>query len=64
MSVFRGDVNVILNRLVRDGIIAGFQTSFDKLKPTTKCVGIAVRVAVRDALGRFADQVQVTVKGG
>jgi hypothetical protein len=26
----RGDVNVILNELVQDGIIVGFSTNFDK----------------------------------
>jgi hypothetical protein len=71
----RGDVNVILNGLIRDGVIAAFETSFDKLKTTTKRVSIrvvapstnnpdAVKRAVVAALGRFAADVSVTVKAG
>lgn len=70
----RGDVNVILNGLLREGVIAGFETSFDKEAPA-KRVGItvvagtamspkAVEKAIRAALDRFSDQVSVTVKPG
>jgi F420-dependent methylenetetrahydromethanopterin dehydrogenase len=70
----RGDVNVILNGLLREGVIAGFETSFDKEAPA-KRVGItvvagtamspeAVEKAIRTALDRFSDQVIVTVKPG
>ena len=69
----RGDVNVILNGLVRDGVIAGFETSFDKL--TTRRVRItvvapsanspeAVERAVTTALDRYAHDVNVEVKTG
>ena len=69
----RGDVNVILNRLVREGVIAGFQTSFDDrttgVASVTVVVGSAVNPeaalsAVRAALDRFAGQVHVTLKAG
>ena len=66
---------MILNRLVRDGVITGFETSFDKMKTTAQRVRItvvapstnspaAVKHAVAAALDRFADDVSVSVKGG
>ena len=69
----RGDVNAILNDLVRRGVIAGFQTNFDD--KTTGRVAITVvarpdinpkvtRLAVRTALQQFFPQVRVTVKAG
>jgi hypothetical protein len=69
----RGDVNAILNGLVRDGVIAGFQTSFDSdyaLAPrvrVTVLVGSAVKPdvvksTVAEALDRFKDRLSVRVK--
>ena len=40
----RGDVNIILNRLIREGVIAGFVTTFDSKDPRTRRVRIAVTV--------------------
>ena len=68
-------MNVILNGLVREGVIAGFETSFEKLKATKKPVRItivatsanspeSVKHAVATALDRFAQDVSVTVKAG
>ena len=71
----RGDINAVLNGLVRDGVIAAFETSFEKLKPTKLPVRITVvapsanspegvKHAVTTALNRFAKDVSVTVKAG
>ena len=71
----QGDVSVILNGLVRDGVIAGFETSFSKDDPRTRRVRIEVTVdsatapdaakrAVEHALDRFSVMVSATVKAG
>ena len=69
----RGDVNVILNGLVRDGVIAGFSTNFgENPKERAKVVVVAgsatnpkvVKLAVRTALQRFSLDVVVSVKPG
>ena len=71
----RGDVNANLNGLVRQGVIAGFETSFGSKANVTKAVHIALTLdsatapdaakrAVIHALDRFSDIVRVTVKAG
>ena len=72
---FRGDMNAILNGLVREGVIAAFETSFEQLNATKLPVRItvvapsanspeAVKHAVITALNRFGDEVSVMVKAG
>jgi hypothetical protein len=74
-SYIRGDVNAILNALIREGVIASFETSFDSKANATKPVHIVVTVdsatapdaakrAVMHALDRFSSRVRVTVKAG
>jgi hypothetical protein len=70
----RGDVNVILNRLVREGMIASFETSFDDRESTGRARVIitpastvdreAVKRTVTAALKRFSGAITVTVKAG
>lgn len=72
----RSAVNVILNGLVREGIIAGFETKFGAnaatASPPVRVVVLAgsatdpgmVRFAVAGALERFGDEVMVEVKAG
>jgi hypothetical protein len=69
----RGDINVILNRLVGEGVIAGFTTSFDDKSAGRVAISVVagsatnpkvVRLAVRTELKRFLDQVTVVVKPG
>ena len=73
-GTLRGNLNLILNGLIRDGVIASFETSFGE-KASTKPVRItvvapsanspeAVKHAVTTALNRFAKDVSVTVKAG
>lgn len=70
----RGDVNVILNGLIGEGVIAAFETNFDDLEaagrvritvvPPDADDPQAAAAAATSALGRFADRVSVTVKTG
>ena len=69
----RGDVNAVLNGLVREGVTPGFQTNFDdktndRITVTVVASGNTnpnvTRLAVRAALQQFAPQVRVTVKAG
>ena len=68
----RGDVNAILNRLVREGVISAFQTNFGTpaeaygvhviVTPASVTDREAVRRAVAQALDSLSEQVTVTVK--
>ena len=69
----RGDVNVILNRLVNEGVFAGFETTFDdKTFGRVEIIVVAgtatnpkvAKLAVRTELKPFLDQVTVVVKAG
>jgi hypothetical protein len=70
----RGDINKVLNGLVREGVISAFQTNFDGpseafgvhviVTPTTATNREAVRNTVAQALGALAREVTVTVKPG
>jgi hypothetical protein len=68
-------VNVILNGLVRQGVIAGFTTGFERRADMTKPVHVAVTLdsatspdaaerAVMHALARFSSRIRVTLKAG
>src|SRR4051812_22816152 len=69
----RGDVNVVLNRLVRDGVIADFQTTFDEeshrrrvriaIVPGAATNPELVRSTVKVALERFSEAVQLSALG-
>lgn len=70
----QGDINIILNGLVRDGVIAGFSTNLGENSPN-ECPKITVvpstatnpkivKLAVRTALQQFLREVAVTVKAG
>jgi len=69
----RGDVNAILNKLVRDGMIVGFRTNFDLRTPAepelTVFAGAAldherVEEVVCEALEALPETIIVTVKAG
>ena len=70
----RGDVNVILNRLVREGVIASFETSFrDReaigrtrvtITPGSAVDAEAAKRTVTAALEHFSDAIAVRVKAG
>ena len=70
----RGDINKVLNGLVRDGVIVGFQTNFGTpaepygvhviVTPAAATNREAVRHAVANALTPLSEQVTVTVKPG
>ena len=69
----RGDVNVILNKLVREGIIVGFSTNFDTRSTAEPEVTVIAGTAmdhgrVQDAVCRALEPVPetiiVTVKAG
>jgi hypothetical protein len=70
----RGDVNVILNRLVREGMIASFETSFNDreatgrarvtITPASTVDPEAVKRTVAAALEPFSGAITVTVKAG
>jgi hypothetical protein len=70
----RGDINKVLNGLVREGVISAFQTNFDGpsealgvhviVTPTSATNRDAVRKTVAQALGALAREVTVTVKPG
>ena len=72
---FRGDVNIILNRLVREGVIAAFQTRLDSpfalvrrlhvfVVPGSAMDPTAAKRAVMRALEDCSDLVSVRVKAG
>jgi hypothetical protein len=72
-NYLRGDVNVILNKLVQDGIIVGFSTNFDKRSTAQPEVTVVAGTAmdhkrVEDAVCRALEPVPetiiVTVKAG
>jgi len=68
----RGDVNAILNRLVREGVISAFQTNFGTpaeaygvhiiITPGSATDRDGVRRAVAAALDGLSEQVTITVK--
>ncbi len=68
----RGSVNVVLNRLVREGVITGFRTNFDQQGgATTPHVTATVaeewsleaaRALIVDALTEVASGIDVTVE--
>jgi len=68
----RGDVNAILNRLVREGVISAFQTNFGTpseafgvhiiITPPSATDREAVRRTVGQALDGLSEQVTITVK--
>lgn len=68
----RGDVNAILNRLVREGVISAFQTNFGTpaeaygvhviITPGSATDGERVRRTVSQALENLSEQVTITVK--
>lgn len=68
----RGDVNAILNRLVREGVISAFQTNFGTppeafgvhiiITPPSASDREAVRRTVGQALDGLSEQVTITVK--
>jgi hypothetical protein len=68
----RGDVNAILNRLVRDDVISAFQTNFGTpaeaygvhiiITPGSAMDRDGVRRAVTRALDGLSEQVTITVK--
>ncbi len=68
----RGKVNVVLNRLVREGVISGFKTNFDQQGgadsphvTATVAEGRAleeVRALVVDAITETAIRIDVTVE--
>jgi hypothetical protein len=68
----RGKVNAVLNRLVRDGVIAGFRTSFGRVnEPGTPIITVTapegaaeddVKVRVMDALADVVIGVSVTIE--
>ena len=70
----RGDVNVILNRLVREGMIAAFDTSFGDREATGRVRVVitpastvdrdAVERTVTAALEQFSGAITVTMKAG
>ncbi len=71
----RGDVNAILNRLIRDGVIAAFETKQDSTSALVSRLRIfvvpgsatdpnAAKRAVTTALENFSDLVSVRVKAG
>jgi len=70
----RGDINKALNRLVREGVIVGFQTNFGTpaepygvhviVTPTSATNLEAVRNTVTDALSSLSEDVTVTVRAG
>jgi hypothetical protein len=70
----RGDINVILNRLVREGVIASFDSTFDDkeatgparvtITPGTAVDPEAVKRTVAEALEAFSGAITVTVKAG
>ena len=68
----RGDVNAILNRLVREGVISAFQTNFGTpaeafgvhiiITPPSATDRDAVRRMVAQALDGLSEPVTITVK--
>ena len=69
----RGEMNVILNRLTREGVIARFEIKQDSplalvsrlricVVPGAAANPDAAKRAVISALGRFSEQVSVRVK--
>ena len=68
----RGDVNAILNRLVREGVISAFQTNFGTpaeaygvhviITPGSATDRERVRSIVAQALQNLSEQVTITVK--
>ena len=68
----RGDVNAILNGLVREGVISAFQTNFGTpaeaygvhviVTPASATDREGVRRTVAQALDSLSEQVTVTVK--
>ena len=71
----RGDVNAILNRLMREGVIAAFDTKQDSnyalarrlrvfVVPGSATDPDAAKRTVMTALEGFSDQVSVRVKAG
>ena len=70
-----GDVNAILNVLIRDGVIAAFEAKQDSTSalvrrlrifvvPSSATDPIAAKRAVMTALERFSGSVSVRVKAG
>ncbi len=68
----RGDVNAILNRLVREGVISAFQSNFGTpaeaygvhiiITPASATDREAARRTVAAALDGLSEQVTITVK--
>ena len=53
---FRGDMNAILNRLVREGVLASFQTNFDG-----RSSSLGIHIIVIGSAGRGAKEVRTAV---
>ena len=53
----RGDVNAILNGLIREGVITGFETNFDN--PASIALALHVRVTVN----RLAKEIEALEPG-
>jgi len=70
----RGDINAVLNRLVREGVISAFETNLGAraephgvrviVTPTSASNREVVRRTVADALSAQAEHITVTVKPG
>ena len=68
---FRGDLNAVLNRLVREGVIAAFRTNFSvKDSPAGLCVTVTphgadadcIKERIHQALAPLAREVIVSIE--